>query len=31
MQKGVGILETHFDDDVVNSDHKPAVTDAILK
>jgi len=29
--KGVGILETRFDDGVANSDHRPAVTDVILK
>ena len=29
--QGVGILETRFDDDVANSDHRTAVTDVILK
>lgn len=29
--KGVGILETRFDDGVANSDHRPAVTDVVLK
>jgi endonuclease/exonuclease/phosphatase family metal-dependent hydrolase len=29
--KGVGILETRFDDGVANSDHRPAVADVILK
>ena len=29
--KGVGTLETLFDDGVANRDHRPAVTDVILK
>jgi len=29
--KGVGILETRFDDGVANSDHRPAIADIILK
>ena len=29
--KGVGVLESRFDDGVANSDHRPAVVDIILK
>jgi len=29
--RGVGVLETRFDDGVANSDHRPVVTDVILK
>jgi endonuclease/exonuclease/phosphatase family metal-dependent hydrolase len=28
--KGVGVLETRFDNSVANSDHRPAVADVIL-